>query len=186
VALATNYHNITHPSLPNYLAATSGTRLDIGDCGPDACPTTSESLFGQLRAAKEWRAYQESMPANCAHRDSGAYAARHNRPVYYTRIAADCARWDVPVGDDSGSLARDLRGDRLPAFALITPNLCNDTHDCPVGAGPSGHHPGPTHRLARRRPGKRLLRRTRTRDGGPRGSLRRRGSPSRLPQHLFR
>jgi phosphatidylinositol-3-phosphatase len=134
--LATNYHNITHPSLPNYLAATSGTRLDISDCGPDACPTTSESLFSQLRAAgKEWRAYQESMPANCAHQDSGAYAARHNPPVYYTRIAADCARWDVPMGDDSGNLARDLRGDRLPAFAFITPNLCNDTHDCPVRTG---------------------------------------------------
>jgi hypothetical protein len=134
--LATNYHNITHPSLPNYLAATSGARMDIGDCGPDACPTTRQSLFEQLRAAgKDWRAYQESMPANCSHRDSGAYAARHNPPVYYTGIAADCARWDVPMGDASGNLARDLRGDRLPAFAFITPDLCHDTHDCPVGTG---------------------------------------------------
>src|SRR6266545_3221646 len=90
--LATNYHNITHPSLPNYLAATSGRILAHGDCSPDAYPTTASSLFAQLRAiGKSWRAYQESMPTNCAHTDAGAYAARHNPPVYYTPIAAD--RW---------------------------------------------------------------------------------------------
>src|SRR5919109_3419040 len=27
--LATNYHNITHPSLPNYLAATAGSTLGV-------------------------------------------------------------------------------------------------------------------------------------------------------------
>jgi len=135
--LATNYHNITHPSLPNYLAATSGQLLAHSDCGPDACPTTAPSLFAQLRAAgKSWRAYQESMPANCAHSDSGAYAPRHNPPVYYTPITTDCARWDLPAGDaTSGNLARDLRAGSLPAFAFITPNLCDDTHDCPVASG---------------------------------------------------
>jgi phosphatidylinositol-3-phosphatase len=135
--LATNYHNLTHPSLPNYLGATSGAILAHDDCGPGACPTSAASLFAQLRAAgKSWRAYEESMPANCAHGDAGAYAARHNPPVYYTAIAADCARWDVPMGDArSGNLVRDLRAGSLPNFAFITPNLCDDTHDCPVGAG---------------------------------------------------
>ena len=37
--LATNYHNISHPSLPNYIAATSGLGLGSlgtfsGDCNP--------------------------------------------------------------------------------------------------------------------------------------------------------
>jgi phospholipase C len=135
--LATNFHNITHPSLPNYLAATSGAILAHSDCGPAACPTTAPSLFGQVRAAsKRWRAYQESMPANCQRTDTGAYAARHNPPAYYAPITADCARWDLPVGDaSSGNLIRDLRSDTLPDFAFITPNLCHDTHDCPVSAG---------------------------------------------------
>jgi hypothetical protein len=134
--LATNYHNITHPSLPNYLAATSGQILASGDCRPDACSTNAPSLFAQVRAAgKSWRAYQESMPANCARTDSGAYAARHNPAVYYTPIAADCARWDLPMGGASGNLARDLRSGSLPDFAFITPNLCDDTHDCPVRTG---------------------------------------------------
>jgi phospholipase C len=135
--LATNYHNITHPSLPNYLAATSGAILAHSDCGPDTCPATAPSLFGQLRAAgKSWRAYQESMATNCQHTDSGTYAARHNPPVYYVPIAGDCSRWDLPMGDaSSGNLIRDLRSDTLPDFAFITPDLCDDTHDCPVDSG---------------------------------------------------
>src|SRR6266540_4036394 len=97
--LAANYHNITHPSLPNYLAATSGHPQVDSDCSPSACATTSPSLFDQLReAGKTWRAYEESMPANCAAHDTGAYAARHNPAVYYRPIAGDCARWDQPMG----------------------------------------------------------------------------------------
>jgi hypothetical protein len=135
--LATNYHNITHPSLPNYLAATSGAPQVHSDCRPSACATSAPSLFAQVSSTgKSWRAYQESMPSNCASDDSGAYAARHNPPVYYTAIAADCARWDVPMGStSSGNLIRDLRAGSLPSFAFITPNLCNDTHDCPIETG---------------------------------------------------
>jgi phosphatidylinositol-3-phosphatase len=135
--LATNYHNITHPSLPNYLAATSGAILAHNDCGPDSCPTSAPSLFAQLSAAgKSWRAYQESMPTNCSHANAGDYAARHNPPVYYTPVAADCARFDMPMGDaGSGNLAGDLRAGSLPDFSFITPNLCNDTHDCGVSTG---------------------------------------------------
>jgi hypothetical protein len=32
-------------------------------------------------------------------------------------------------------LAGDVRHDRLPDFALITPDLCDDTHDCSVATG---------------------------------------------------
>ena len=52
--LATNYHNTTHPSLPNYLAATSGLAqahlpvLSYLDCGPSViCDTSAPSIFGQ-------------------------------------------------------------------------------------------------------------------------------------------
>src|SRR5262249_54108194 len=66
--LATNYHNITHPSLPNYIAATSGLDLAsldpfTGDCDPTgACTTNTQSIFAQ---GESWKAYQESMPTNC-------------------------------------------------------------------------------------------------------------------------
>src|SRR5262245_61168221 len=34
--LATNYRAVAHPSLPNYIAATSGSTWGIGDDGPPA------------------------------------------------------------------------------------------------------------------------------------------------------
>src|SRR3954452_9082841 len=46
--LATNYQAITHPSLPNYLAATSGSTGGVtSDCGPRECPQHRDSVFGQ-------------------------------------------------------------------------------------------------------------------------------------------
>src|SRR5215472_9034243 len=51
--VATNYHNLTHPSLPNYAGATSGlplTRLAPldGDCNPvPGCTIAAPSIFSQ-------------------------------------------------------------------------------------------------------------------------------------------
>ncbi len=51
--LATNFQNITHPSLPNYIAATSGLSYSalhnfLPDCNPKApCTTSAKSIFGQ-------------------------------------------------------------------------------------------------------------------------------------------
>src|SRR6516164_1620938 len=85
--LATNYHNISHPSLPNYVSATSGlgyasiAKFDP-DCNPvPGCTTKAKSIFAQ---GESWKAYEESMPANCTKADSGEYAVRHNPPPYYT------------------------------------------------------------------------------------------------------
>ena len=68
--LATNYHNISHPSLPNYVAATSGLPYSgiaqfKSDCNPSAqCSTSAPSIFGQ---GESWKAYEENMPSNSAH-----------------------------------------------------------------------------------------------------------------------
>src|SRR6516164_1031721 len=95
--LATNYHNITHPSLPNYLAATSGIAqgslpaTTYLDCGPSViCDMTVGSIFGQ---GETWKAYQESMPSSCATSGSGEYVVSHNPPPYYTSLRG-CARRD--------------------------------------------------------------------------------------------
>src|SRR3954468_14844842 len=66
-ALATNYHAVARPSLPNYLAMTSGTTWGIGDNGYHALPDTS--IGTQLSAAGvPWRAYMEGLTAGgCMH-----------------------------------------------------------------------------------------------------------------------
>ena len=130
--VATAYYGVTHPSLPNYLAATSGSTGGVtSDCGPTSCPQHRQSLFGQLQAAgKAWRGYDESMPTNCALNSSGSYAPKHNPAAYFTPVRSQCKRWDVPMGGSSGPFASALSHRTLPAFSFVTPDLCSDGHDC--------------------------------------------------------
>jgi phospholipase C len=132
--LATNYHNLSHPSLPNYVGMTSGLatlKAFNSDCNPSKkCSTSAPSIFGQ---GETWKAYEESMPANCAPANSGEYAVRHNPPPYFPALAASCATLDVPYSQ----LATDLGNNTLPAFSFITPNLIDDMHDGTIAQGDS-------------------------------------------------
>jgi hypothetical protein len=136
--LASNYEAVSHPSLPNYIAATSGDTWGItDDSPPSAHPIAHVSIFSQLAAAAmTWRSYEESMTSNCDLSSSGKYAVKHNPAAYYPGIRKDCDRWDVPLA----ALEAALRRNRLPSFALVTPNLCDDMHDCPVAAGDAWLH----------------------------------------------
>jgi len=131
--LATNYHNLTHPSLPNYIGATSGLALSSlsafdSDCTVSSkCSTSAASIFGQ---GETWKAYEESMPSNCDKSNSGNYAVRHNPPPYYTTLSG-CSADDVPYTQ----LATDLSNNALPAFSFITPNLIDDMHNGTIAQG---------------------------------------------------
>jgi phosphatidylinositol-3-phosphatase len=132
--LATRSYAITHPSLPNYLALTSGSTHGItSDC--TGCHVHGRDLVDQLDAARlSWRAYLEDMPAPC-YRGVGAgrYAKKHNPFIYYEDVAGRPARCRQIV--PFSRLAGDIRRHRLPTYAFIAPNLCDDTHDCGVAAG---------------------------------------------------
>ena len=122
--LATNDFATNHPSLPNYIALTSGSAQGIVDDNePSSHPLRVPSIFSQLKA--NWRTYAESMPTACDRVTSGTYAARHNPAVYYTNLA-NCASRDV-------ALRSPL--DLSAAFTMIVPNVCNDMHSCPVATG---------------------------------------------------
>src|SRR5450759_328653 len=59
-SIATNYHGVSHPSLPNYLALTSGTTGGNADDGFHALPAGGPGT--QLtNAGIDWRAYMPSM-----------------------------------------------------------------------------------------------------------------------------
>ena len=135
--LATNYHAITHPSLPNYIAMTSGSTRGISDdADPSSHPLRGASIFSQRRRTKS---YEESMPSKCYPSDSGLYRVHHNPEAYYTRVHTRCKHHsDVPMGTvKSGRFHRALVAGKLPRFAFITPNMCHDTHDCSVATGDS-------------------------------------------------
>jgi hypothetical protein len=134
--LATAYRAVTHPSLPNYLALTSGSTAGItSDC--TACWSRQPSVFGQAAShGLTWRAYEEAMPARCTRADSGEYVKRHNPPTYYTRLRAACRGSDIPMGSlVAGRLRAALLRNALPGYAFVTPDMCHDMHDCPVASG---------------------------------------------------
>jgi phospholipase C len=119
-AAATNYHGVSHPSLPNYLAMTSGSTWGIADDGFHALP--AGGLGTQLTSAGiTWRAYMEGMNNGCF-RSGYPYALKHNPFAYY---GSACPSEVVPFTQ----FASDMKGD-VPRFVWITPGLCHDGHDC--------------------------------------------------------
>jgi hypothetical protein len=127
--LASGSYAITHPSLPNYLALTSGTTAGIeSDC--TTCAVSARNIVDQLEGVGlSWKAYLEDLPRPCfSGAGSGGYAKKHNPFAYYRDVSSSPARCGRLVG--FGALAADLRAGALPRFAWVSPNLCDDGHDC--------------------------------------------------------
>jgi hypothetical protein len=119
--LASNYRGISHPSLPNYLAMTSGSTWGVADDGWHNLP--AGGLGAQLTdAGIEWRAYMEGMTSGC-YRNGNGYALKHNPFAYY---GGACPKQVVPFTKFSA----DMTGGAVPRFVWITPDLCHDGHDC--------------------------------------------------------
>lgn len=133
-AVATRSYGIRHPSLPNYLALTGGSTFGVtSDCTD--CQQGATSIVDQLEASGlSWKAYMGGMPGACFKgASSGQYAKKHNPFMYYRPVADNPARCSKDVPESR--LASDLRAGRLPAFAFLSPGLCDDSHDCPVSTG---------------------------------------------------
>jgi len=126
--LATNYHAVSSPSLPNYLAMTSGSTWGITDDAYHVLP--AGGLGAQLTAAGvTWRAYMEGLTSAGCLRSPYPYALKHNPFAYY---GGSCPENVVALE----ALDADLSAD-TPSFVWITPGLCHDGHDCPLTeAGP--------------------------------------------------
>lgn len=119
-AVATNYHAVSHPSLPNYLALTGGSTFGITDDGYHPLP--AGGIGAELTAhGVSWRAYMEGMTRGCM--DSPApYALKHDPFAYF---GGACPANVVPLTTLDGDLAG-----ATPSFVWITPDLCHDGHDC--------------------------------------------------------
>jgi hypothetical protein len=121
--LATNYHALGHPSLPNYLALTSGSTHGVSNDGsPRQHPISGPSIFSQVSS----RSLIESEPAPCAPHDSGAYLVQHNPQAFYTSGRAQCRVTDVALHAPPNISA---------AFTLIKPNAAHDMHSASTQAG---------------------------------------------------
>ena len=121
-ALATNYSAIGLPSLPNYLAMTSGSTWGITDDLYHQLP--AGGIGSQLTdAGLLWKAYMEGFTGDCFN-SPYPYALKHNPFAFY---GGACPSNVVPMTN----LAADLQAGP-PQLSWITPGLCNDGHDCSV------------------------------------------------------
>jgi acid phosphatase len=126
--IATDFHAMTHPSLPNYLAIAGGSTFGVrDDKSPAAHPLAGQSVFGQVLAAGGTaKTYAEAMPSNCATSAEGRYAVKHNPWTYFVDDRAACSTYDVPAT----RLPGDIAAGTLPNVGMVIPDLCNDAHDC--------------------------------------------------------
>ena len=87
------------------------------------------------QAGKSWKAYLEYMPSPGFIGDAGTlYRQKHNPFLYYDDIRLDSTRCHKVV--PYTQLAEDLVSVcTTPDYVWITPNMCNDMHDCPVRTG---------------------------------------------------
>lgn len=123
--LATQYHGVTYPSLPNYIAATSGATYGIRDDNlPAAHPIAAASIFSQTGAS--WQALSESMPKACDRTNAYPYMVKHNPAPYYTSVAAQCAKQNIALPSAPTFSAR---------YTFVTPNMVHDMHDGTVAQG---------------------------------------------------
>lgn len=134
-AKASNYHAVTHPSLPNYLIMAGGSTYGVKDSkAPGAHRLGGSSVFGQvIGRGRSAKTYAEGMTTNCQQNNTGRYAVRHNPWTYFASSGERslCLRYDVPLGTrTSGPLQRDIAAGQLPTFSMVIPDLCHDAHNC--------------------------------------------------------
>jgi acid phosphatase len=125
---ATDFHAMTHPSLPNYLAIAGGSTFGVqDDHDPSAHPISGSSVFGEAVAhGRSAGVYADAMPGPCTLTDAGEYAVRHNPWTYFTSERPDCQSLDLPM-DRYGA---DVRAGNLPDAGMVVPDVCHDAHDC--------------------------------------------------------
>ncbi len=134
-ASASQYYATTHPSLPNYISLTSGGTFGITtDCW--YCQLAVPNL-GQELSAKgvSWGAYMEGLPSDCwlgPWWPPTNYAGKHDPFRYYSSIvhATSLCQHIQPLTNLNTRLGGSASA--IPRFVWITPNLCNDGHNCPA------------------------------------------------------
>ncbi|HET7467210.1 MAG TPA: alkaline phosphatase family protein [Candidatus Dormibacteraeota bacterium] len=129
VGLATNYHGVSHPSQPNYIAATSGSTNTVADDNDTTIDVPN--IVDQLEASgRTWKGYMQSMSLCTTKLDHACgnqlYERKHNPFVSYADVQNNPARMANLV--DFSQLSADLASGNTPDYSWISPDQCNDMH----------------------------------------------------------
>jgi len=131
--MADNYYGVTHPSMPNYIAALAGDNYGIQDDNDQNVVNLDRvNLVDQLESHHiGWDAYMENLPSDKLARfnpdsTNPLYAKKHDPFVLFDDVKNDPAR--LSHVRDYTQLGSDLNSADAPQFVWITPNQCNDMH----------------------------------------------------------
>jgi len=130
--LATQYYANTHPSIGNYEMLVTGQVLTNDDNEtPATFPISADNIVRELAAnGKTWKAYAESIPSvGYTGGNSGAYYLVRHVPVAYLTDVQDSANGRLGLVPFT-QFATDLAAGQLPSFSFVTPNACDDAHNC--------------------------------------------------------
>ena len=127
--LATNYFGFTHPSQPNYIAATSGSNNGVIDDNDTTIDVPN--IVDQLEAhGKTWKAYMQSYSLCATPIDHACgnqlYERTHNPFITYQDVQSDAARVANIV--DFSQLSTDLARGKVADYVWISPDQCHDMH----------------------------------------------------------
>ena len=134
--LATQYYADTHPSIGNYLMWVTGQILTNDDNQtPASFPVSVDNAVREVLAmGKTWKQYAESIPSvgytggDTVGPDGGNFSTHHAPLLYLTDVLNSPTQLQniVPFTQ----FATDLVNNAMPNYSFITPNMCNDAHDC--------------------------------------------------------
>src|SRR5215469_15465809 len=128
--VATTYYGVTHPSQPNYLAATSGSTNGV--TSDNDTTINAANIVDQLESAgKTWKAYMQSLSlcnGNLLAHACGnqLYERKHDPFVSYQDVQSNPARMANIV--DFSQFATDLANGTVPDYSWISPDQCHDMH----------------------------------------------------------
>ena len=128
-AMADQYYGVTHPSMPNYIAAIAGDNFGLQDDNDQNVVNLDRpNLVDQLEAKHiKWGAYMDTLPANKLDRFGpvvngtavSLYAKKHNPFVLFDDVKNNPAR--MAQVKDYSALSTDLNSAHAPQFVWITP-----------------------------------------------------------------
>jgi hypothetical protein len=128
--VATNYYGVTHPSQPNYIAATSGAKNGVND--DNDITVDVPNIVDQLEShGKTWKGYMQSYSLcngnPLAHAcGNQLYERKHNPFITYKDVQTNPSRVANIV--DFSQFASDLANNTVPDYSWISPDQCNDMH----------------------------------------------------------
>jgi phospholipase C len=131
-ASATQYYGNTHPSIGNYFMMTVGDGITNDDSFSGV--VNQNNIVRELvRAGRSWRSYAEDLPSvGYTGRSTGSYVHRHNPLSFLSDVVENSSQAAnlVPFSQ----FAADVAAGSFADFSFIVPNICNDGHDCSLGA----------------------------------------------------